>query len=76
MEPGLFSFRGFVAEGLRAQGQAAGVLRLLERRGVPMDDAARERITNCTDRALLDTWFDKAFTATTIDEVFADPPQD
>lgn len=80
VETGLFSFRGFVAEGLRdegrAQGQAASLLRVLEARGIPVDDTTRERITNCTDVAVLDTWLDKAATATSVEGLFADPPQD
>jgi len=76
LETGLFSFRGFVAEGLRAQGQAESVLLLLEHRGISVDDTARERIIGCTDRSLLDTWLGKVITVTSVDELFAEPPQD
>ncbi|WP_407560717.1 hypothetical protein [Streptomyces sp. 184] len=80
MDAGLFSFRGFVAEGLREEGRVqervAGVLRVLGARGIPVDDTARERIADCTDMAMLDTWFEKAIAATSVDELFTDPPQD
>jgi hypothetical protein len=76
VETGLFSFRSYVAEGLRDEGRAASVLRVLGARGIPVDDTTRERIANCTDRAVLDTWLDKAATATSVEELFTDPPQD
>jgi hypothetical protein len=116
METGLFSFRGFVAEGLREEGRVEGreegrvegraqgrergreegralglkegrdegevaggitkMIRLLELRGIPLPDDARRRITTCADPELLDLWFDRAFAATTVDEVFTDPAQD
>jgi hypothetical protein len=45
------------------------ILQLLDKRfGVP--DDIRERIETCTDTARIDTWFDRAITATSLDEVF------
>ncbi|WP_309505455.1 hypothetical protein [Streptomyces phytophilus] len=92
METGLFSFRGFVAEGLREEGRVEGrvegreegrvadgvakVTRLLEVRGIPVPADAHRRITTCKDPETLDLWFDRAITATTADELFTDPPQD
>ena len=58
-----------VAQGL-AQGRSADILRLLERRDVRLTKAQRERIATCTDLALLETWFDRAITATKAAEVF------
>ncbi len=60
----------------RAEGQAKSILRLLDRRGVPVSEADRDRITSCTDLAVLDRWFDRAITATTTDEVFAGDASD
>ncbi|MGW0180214.1 hypothetical protein [Nocardia sp. NPDC003345] len=47
-------------------------LRLLEARGITVPDHSRERIRACTDLEILDRWFDRAITATEIDEIFAD----
>ncbi|GGV90372.1 hypothetical protein GCM10015535_46320 [Streptomyces gelaticus] len=82
MSASLSHFRGIVAESFRdegreegreegtAEGQARIVLRILDRRGVPVDDTVRERIGSCRDSELLDTWSDRALTATTADELF------
>lgn len=59
------------AEG-RAEGLATSVLRVLDRRAVPMTDADRARIMDCTDPETLDRWLDRAVDAKTIDEVFAE----
>ncbi|MFY0562889.1 Rpn family recombination-promoting nuclease/putative transposase [Archangium lansingense] len=53
----------------RAQGQAEGVLRILAARGILVDEQVRQRILTCTDMAILDRWFDRALTATTLSEV-------
>ncbi|HEY8981374.1 MAG TPA: hypothetical protein VIU15_17515 [Streptomyces sp.] len=55
----------------RAVGRAEAILRLLDRRGVPVSDSDRDLITSCTDLPTLDRWFDRAITATTADEIFA-----
>ncbi|WP_206641765.1 hypothetical protein [Nonomuraea polychroma] len=57
------------AEG-RAEGEAKVVLRILERRGIPVMDSVRERILRCTDLALLETWFDRSLEVTTAEELF------
>lgn len=51
---------------------AAALLRVLARRGVPVDDARRARVLDCVDRATLDTWLDRAVTARTARDVFDD----
>ncbi len=59
---------------LRAQGQAEGeakaVLRILDRRGINVDDASRERIESCTDLELLGTWLDRSLTAKKATDLF------
>lgn len=63
------------AQGLaeaRAKGWAVSVVRVLDRRGVPMTDADRSRILSCTDQALLVRWLDRSLDATTIEDVLAD----
>ncbi|HSP79917.1 MAG TPA: Rpn family recombination-promoting nuclease/putative transposase [Myxococcaceae bacterium] len=59
------------ARGL-ARGRAEGVLRILVVRGVPVDEAARQRIISCTDLATLDLWFDRALGATRLADVLDD----
>ncbi len=51
---------------------AAGLLRVLTRRGVSVDDTARARVLACDDVATLEAWLDRAATATTLDEVLDD----
>lgn len=46
--------------------------RVLASRGIAVPQSTRDRIDACTDAELLGTWFDRALTATTLDEVFAD----
>lgn len=46
------------------------VMRILDRRGVALDDGARARVLACDDRDQLDTWFDRAVTAATAADVF------
>ncbi|MDX2408025.1 hypothetical protein NJO91_33470 [Streptomyces microflavus] len=78
MGTGLSHFRGFVAESFRDEGRVEGrvesrgegILRILAVRGVAVPDAARQRITACTDLAVLDVWFERAITAPTVDAVF------
>ncbi|MGP9019201.1 hypothetical protein ACT1U9_12390 [Streptomyces sp. BR1] len=66
------------AEG-RAEGRAQGIaesraediLHVLDHRGVDVPDEARERIATCGDLDALSRWFDRAITATTAEEIFA-----
>ncbi|MFF0165530.1 RpnC/YadD family protein [Streptomyces prasinus] len=57
----------------RMAGMAERLLRLMERRGFPMTEETRQRVTTCTDMPLLDLWFDRAIDATALDEIFARP---
>jgi hypothetical protein len=54
-----------------AEAKAASVITLLEHRGLPVNPALRERVSHCTDLALLERWFRRAITAPTIEEAFA-----
>ncbi|KUN57139.1 hypothetical protein AQJ43_04110 [Streptomyces avermitilis] len=63
------------AEG-EAKGRAADILRILDRRGIPVADTDRERITSCDDLDALTLWFDRAITAASIAEVFAEDLSD
>lgn len=60
------------AEG-RAEGEAFALLRILERRTIPVPGDARSRILACTDTAQLGVWLDRALTATRIEDLFDAP---
>ena len=55
----------------RAESRAEDILRILDLRAIDIPDAARERVNGCTDLELLGTWFDRALTVTTAEELFA-----
>ncbi|MEU8630452.1 hypothetical protein AB0C43_37630, partial [Streptomyces sp. NPDC048669] len=59
------------AEG-QATGQAEGLRLVLEARGIALTDETREKITTCTDPRLLQQWLQRAATATSAEEVFAE----
>jgi hypothetical protein len=55
-----------------AEGKAEDVLRLLDGRHLAPSKEQRQLVTSCTDAAQLNLWFDRAITAASADEVFAD----
>jgi hypothetical protein len=58
-----------------AEGLAKAVLRLLAARGVPVDDASRQRILGCGDVGTLERWFDRAVTATRLSDILESTAQ-
>lgn len=56
------------AEG-EVRGEAKALLRVLARRGIDLPVRDRERITRCGDLEQLETWLDRAATATSIEDV-------
>jgi hypothetical protein len=60
-----------ISEG-KAEGKAEDVLKLLDARHLAPSKEQRQRVTSCTDSGQLDLWFDRAITAGTAAEVFAD----
>ena len=48
------------------------VERLLATRGLALPYELRARLASCQDEALLQRWFDRAVTATSLTEVFDD----
>ncbi|MBK8257749.1 MAG: hypothetical protein IPK82_34410 [Polyangiaceae bacterium] len=56
----------------KAIGEATALLRVLERRGIAVPAEAREKILTCTNTSQLETWLDRALTATAIDEVLTE----
>jgi hypothetical protein len=47
-------------------------LSVLEKRGIPVPEATRDRITTCTDLDTLTLWFDRSLTATTAEDLFVE----
>jgi hypothetical protein len=58
-------------EGL-AEGRAQDIERLLDKRGIAMTPANRDRITSCRDGKTLETWLDRVLTISDISQLFAD----
>lgn len=60
----------------RAKGMAAGeakiILRILKRRGIPVDDHSRRRIESCTDQDTLEKWADRTVDVETVGQLFED----
>ncbi|MER5500056.1 hypothetical protein ABT096_23020 [Streptomyces sp. NPDC002561] len=69
-------YKSFMSEEIRdegrAEGRAEGILLILKVRGIPTTDEFHEKITSCTDPQLLRQWLNRAATAATADEVFAE----
>jgi len=59
------------AEG-EAKGEARALLRVLERRGIAISTEQRERVLACSDLTVLEGWLDRAATAASVREVFAE----
>jgi hypothetical protein len=57
----------------RAEGMACALLAALRVRGIPVPDAARERILAERDPALLERWVERAIVAASVAEVFDEP---
>jgi hypothetical protein len=55
-----------------AKGEAKGVLRVLEVRGLAISDEVRSRITACTDLDRLNDWLDRAGTVESAEELFTE----
>ncbi|MFH8476297.1 hypothetical protein [Streptomyces sp. NPDC018000] len=56
----------------RAEGRAEGLLLILDVRGIAVTDETRQKITSCDDPQLLHQWLNRAATATTAEEIFAE----
>ena len=60
------------AEG-EARGKAQTLLKLLHVKGLAVPAELTARVESCQDLDQLDRWIERVLTATTLDEVFADP---
>jgi predicted transposase YdaD len=63
-----------VAKGV-AKGLARALLRLLDSKGIHVDDIARQRIQSCMDVATLERWLDRALSSSQLSEVLDGPAQ-
>ncbi|MGW2935868.1 hypothetical protein ACWDA7_29325 [Streptomyces sp. NPDC001156] len=78
-----FPGRGTVRETAYLEGKAEGktedraslILRVLEKRGIPVSEDTRERITSCIDLDTLAIWFDRSLTAATAEDLFTEGPE-
>ncbi|WP_460542956.1 hypothetical protein [Glycomyces halotolerans] len=52
------------------RGEAKSLVKLLGHRGIDVPAEARQRIESCTDIEELDRWFERALSASSIEEVF------
>ncbi|MDV9169137.1 hypothetical protein R6V09_03165 [Streptomyces sp. W16] len=59
----------------RAEGEAKGILFVLEARGIPVPDSVRERITTCTDLDRMDAWLERSRTVERAEDLFAEDPE-
>ncbi|MGW3985592.1 hypothetical protein [Streptomyces sp. NPDC004830] len=55
----------------KAEGTVQSILRVLQKRGIPLTPHDRARITTCTDLDTLTRWFDRSLTAVGAHEVFS-----
>jgi hypothetical protein len=53
------------------EGRAEDILRILDKRGIAVDDTSREQIVSCDDLDTLGTWLDRSLTATQVSDLFA-----
>ncbi|MET9523113.1 hypothetical protein [Streptomyces coeruleorubidus] len=58
------------AEG-KAEAKVESILSVLDKRGIPVPEDTRDRITSCTDLDTLTLWFDRSLTATAVEDLFA-----
>jgi hypothetical protein len=57
----------------RIEGEAQALLTMLAARGIPVSDAARERIIGCEQLDVIEGWIRRALTVSAADELFAAP---
>ncbi|MEV7016540.1 hypothetical protein [Streptomyces sp. NPDC093991] len=56
----------------KAEGEAKGILRVLEVRGLPLSDDVRQRILTCTDLDRLNDWLDRSGTVERAEDLFTE----
>jgi hypothetical protein len=76
--PYVSEFRRQGIEEGRAQGEAVGraesraedILRILDKRGIEVDDDSHDRIASCTDLDILGAWLDRSLAAAQVGDLF------
>ena len=59
----------------RFEHETRAVERVLDKRGIAMTAADRERILSCRDEATIDAWLDRMVTVETVAELFDSEPR-
>lgn len=72
MASGTFTYVSETRAKGRVEEAAKIILRLLKRRGIPVDDTSRERIKSCTDQDTLEKWADRTLDVDTVEQLFED----
>jgi len=71
----VMTFEQYFEEKGRVQGEARGearaILKILERRGIALSDAERERVGTCQDLLQLDAWLEHALAVSSASELFS-----
>ncbi len=65
--------RRYIAQGRqegRQEGEVTALLKVLEARGLQVDEQARQRIAACTDLAQLERWLRKSVSVQSVQELF------
>lgn len=57
----------------QAKGLAEAIFKILEHRGIDVDDDSRARIESCVDADVLGAWLDRSFTVTAAADLFTQP---
>jgi len=57
----------------KIEGKIEALFKLLAHRNLVLDEPLRARVLACTNESQLERWFDRALTAATVAEVFAEP---
>jgi hypothetical protein len=59
----------------KTEGEAKGILSVLDVRGIPVTDSVRERITSCTDLDRMDARLERSRTVERAEDLFTDDPE-
>lgn len=72
MIPEGYQFQGPSFKKGKLEGQAVGVLEVLDARGIPVDSATRERVQACQDPEQLRQWLRRAAVVSSAEELFSE----
>jgi hypothetical protein len=72
MKTSTFPYVSEIRAEAMAEGRARDIEQLLDKRGITMEAADRERIAECRDDQTLSSWLDRVLSVSAIGELFAD----